>query len=171
MNWYWRVGIIVVATITASGNLGFGAEDSLTSPLPFDMPASATLSASSHKVFAHYFPVFPISTDNKPSAKDYYTTEWLNPDGVGGKNAAYGGLLRERPLPRPVDPSPDWELDDMKTEVARASGAGLDGFAFDILSISRVDVDMIQPVGIEDRSTADDAMHLVALGYQEFSQV
>lgn len=146
MNWYWRAGIIAAAAISASGDRGSGAEGSLTSPLPFDMPASSTLSASSHKVFAHYFPVFPISTDNKPSAQDYYTTEWLNPDGDGGINAAYGGLLRERPLPRPVDPSPAWELDDMKTEVARASGAGLDGFAFDILSLSGIYWDRLRLV-------------------------
>jgi Glycosyl hydrolase family 71 len=105
-------------------------------PLPFNMPASSTLAASPRKVFAHYYPVFPISADNKPTGDDAYTAQFLNPQGRAGKNAAYGGWIRERPLPRAVDSSPDWKLHDMETEVSRASRAGLDGFAFDILSVS-----------------------------------
>jgi hypothetical protein len=104
--------------------------------LPFNMVASSTLSASPHKVFGWYVPDFPISIDNKPSDEDYYTTQYLNPEGEGGKHAAYGGFLRERPLPRPVDLSANWQLDDMETEVSRASAAGLDGFIYDLFSIS-----------------------------------
>jgi hypothetical protein len=101
-----------------------------------DLPTQTALKASSHKVFAHYFPPFPISIDNLDASVDYYTTQYLNPDGESGKHVAYGGYLRERPLPRPVDPSPDWALDDMKTEVTRADEAGLDGFTVDVLSLS-----------------------------------
>ncbi len=136
MNTHWKFGAIAVVVIALSGDERI--ESAPVNPLPFDMPASATLAASPHKVFAHYFPVFPISIDNKPSDQDSYATQFLNPAGQGGRHAANGGFMRESPLPRPVNPSPNWQLDDMKTEVSRASGAGLDGFAFDILSLSGV---------------------------------
>ncbi len=136
MNTYAKFCAIVVLIIAVSES--FETKGASMNPLPFDMPAGSTLSASSHKVFAHYFPVFPISMDNKPSGEDSYTTQFLNPEGQGGKYAANGGFIRERPLPRAVSPSPNWQLDDMETEVRRAAGAGLDGFAFDILSVSGV---------------------------------
>jgi hypothetical protein len=104
--------------------------------LPVDMPSQAALKGSAHKVFAHYFPPFPISIDNLDASVDYYATQYLTPDGESGKHVAYGGYLRERPLPRPVDPSVDWQLDDMKTEVTRADEAGLDGFTVDILGLT-----------------------------------
>jgi Glycosyl hydrolase family 71 len=138
MNTYGKFCALVVLIIAVSGDEGFEAKGASINSLPFDMPASSTLSASSHKVFAHYFPVFPISMDNKPSGEDSYTTQFLNPEGQGGKYAATGGFIRERPLPRAVNLSTNWQLDDMETEVRRASGAGLDGFAFDILSVSGV---------------------------------
>jgi hypothetical protein len=131
--------ITLVAVILSCSELLTAAE--AVNALPFDMPASSTLAASPHKVFAHYLPVFPISLDNKPYDQDAYTTQFLNPDGRDGENRPYGGWIRERPLPRLVDPSPDWQLHDMETEVSRASGAGLDGFAFDILSISGTSFD------------------------------
>lgn len=68
-------------------------------PLPFELPSTATLRASSHKVFAHYFTPYPISLNNKAGADDYYTKNYLNPAGESGKHAAYGGLLRDRPFP------------------------------------------------------------------------
>ncbi|HEX4515873.1 MAG TPA: glycoside hydrolase family 71 protein [Polyangiaceae bacterium] len=105
-------------------------------PLPIDLPSPTTLKASAHKVFAHYFPPFPISIDDKDASADYYATQFLTPNGENGKHVAYGGFLRERPLPRDVDPSPDWQLDDMKTEVRRADAAGLDGFTVDILGLT-----------------------------------
>lgn len=87
------------------------------------------------RVFAHYFTPFPISLDNKPAASDYYSTGYLDPDGEGGAHSAYGGLLRDRPLPR--DPlSGDWQAADARTEVSEAVDAGIDGFVVDILSLS-----------------------------------
>jgi hypothetical protein len=86
-------------------------------------------------VFAHYFPPYPISLDNRPAASDYYTAHYLDPAGEQGRHAAYGGLLRERPLPRPVDDSTDWELADMRTEVRRAIDAGIDGFTVNLLGL------------------------------------
>ncbi len=85
-------------------------------------------------VFAHYFPPYPISIDNRTPSVDYYSRHYLVPGGEGGKYAGVGGLLRDRPLPRePL--SGDWKLADLKMEVRQAMAAGIDGFAVDILSL------------------------------------
>ena len=102
--------------------------------LPFAMPSKATLQGSSRKVFAHYIPSLPISLDNKPTATDYYTRNYLAPSGEGLKHLAYGGFLRDRPLGRPAIAG-NWRLEDMKTEVRQAISAGIDGFAVDILEL------------------------------------
>ena len=124
------------ASATAANTTASASNIRGSSPLPFTLPSQAILKGSSKKVFAHYFTPYPISIDNKPAARDYYDLQYLNPTGEGSKHAAYGGFLRERPLPRPADPSTNYLVNDMKTEVLRASNAGLDGFAVDILSIS-----------------------------------
>ncbi|MEV0650745.1 endo-1,3-alpha-glucanase family glycosylhydrolase [Phytomonospora sp. NPDC050363] len=104
-------------------------------PLPFDLPPREVLEASGKKVFAHYFTQFRISIENKPAETDYYTRNYLTPDGEGGIHSAYGGFLRDRPLPR--DPvAGDWQLADMVTEVTRAKEAGLDGFTLNLLNVS-----------------------------------
>lgn len=90
---------------------------------------------TSRKVFAHYFPPYPISLDNQPSASDYYATQYLNINGENGKFAAVGGLLRDRPIGRsPL--SGDWQLADLRTEVRQAKSAGIDGFTLDIMTTS-----------------------------------
>ncbi|MDB5175935.1 MAG: hypothetical protein JWM81_793 [Candidatus Saccharibacteria bacterium] len=113
-------------TVPVSGDIG---------PLPFDLPSRTTLQAASKKVFAHYIPSFPISIDNKDPAHDYYANNFLTVNGESGKHAAYGGYIRDRPLSRLPLPG-DWLLTDMKTEITRASGAGIDGFTTDVLSVS-----------------------------------
>ncbi|MFD4430701.1 glycoside hydrolase family 71 protein [Nocardia sp. NPDC058497] len=85
-------------------------------------------------VFAHYFPPYPISIDNLPAERDYYSTEYLDPGGSGGANAAYGGLLRDRPVPRPVSDHADWRSADLETEVRQAIAAGIDGFTVNLLT-------------------------------------
>ena len=100
---------------------------------PVNVPA-----ASTHKklVFAHYFTPYPISLDNKAATADYYTKNYLNPAGEGGKFASSGGLLRDRPLPRAVSSSTSWKLEDKKTEVRQAMAAGIDGFSINILNLA-----------------------------------
>lgn len=85
-------------------------------------------------VFAHYLPPFPISIDNVDPMADYYTRQYLNPDGEGEAHSAYGGLLRDRPLPRPPRLRPDWRTIDLATEIEQASSIGIDGFSVDILA-------------------------------------
>jgi hypothetical protein len=89
-------------------------------------------------VFAHYFPPYPISLDNVDGASDYYASNYLQASGESSKFAAYGGLLRDRPLPRSAI-SGDYQLIDMKTEVTQAKSAGITGFAVDILTFTTTD--------------------------------
>jgi len=89
-------------------------------------------------VLGMYFPPFPTTLDNRPVAQDYYTQNYLVASGENGKWAKYGGLMRDRPLPR--DPlSGDWELTDMKTEVSEAMSGGLTGFVACVLSLDSTD--------------------------------
>ncbi|MCV7073462.1 glycoside hydrolase family 71 protein [Mycolicibacterium rufum] len=103
---------------------------SLSTPyLPFDLSTEP----SAKKVLAHYMPNFPVSIDNKPSATDYYTAEYLSPTGEGGLHSSYGGYLRDRPLPRGPLADPDWRNLDLRTEISQAKSVGIDGFAVDVI--------------------------------------
>lgn len=106
------------------------SESVATTPaLPFDMPSAGELRSSPRKVFAHWVPSLPVSLDNQPPTTDYYARHYLNPNGENGKHAAYGGFLRDRPLPRAPRPESNWRLLDMESEVRQAIAAGLDGFS------------------------------------------
>lgn len=100
---------------------------------PFDRPPLSELRASKHKVLAHWHR-FPISFDNLPADADTYAREMMRPEGEFGRHAAGGGMMRQRPLPRPPLANGDWRQEDMATEVQRAAAIGLDGFMFNILS-------------------------------------
>ena len=130
----WQRIRIPLAALAAAAALpgAAGAE----SPWPFDPPPLKLLRQSPRKIFAHYFTPFPISLDNKEPEKDYYTLNYLSPDGEKGKFRACGGFLRQRPLPRAPLPGKDWAQLDMDEEVRRAVAIGLDGFAVDLLSTS-----------------------------------
>jgi hypothetical protein len=104
--------------------------------LPFDLPSQASLRSAPRKAFANWVPSLPISLDNLPAESDYYTKQYLNPDGEGGKHKAYGGYLRDRPLPRPVRPESNWTLLDLQEEVRQAISVGLDGFTTVIYTLS-----------------------------------
>jgi hypothetical protein len=106
-----------------------------TSALPFDLPPPETLRASPRKAFAHYIPTFPRSFDDEDPASDYYARNYLTRDGEGGRHAAYGGYLRDRPVPRAPLRRPDWALEDLRVEVRQAVRAGLDGFTLDLLQL------------------------------------
>jgi hypothetical protein len=101
----------------------------VTPYLPFDLIEKD----SPRKVFAHYMPSLPISIDNKDGNEDYYATQYLTPDGENGIHAAYGGFLRDRPLPRAHSNLRDWRLADLETEIGQAKSVGIDGFAVDVI--------------------------------------
>lgn len=86
------------------------------------------------KVFAHYYPFYPISYENLPPDRDYYAREFLTPDGENGKHAAYAGYLRDRPIPR-APLGGDWRMQDKRNEIRDAKAAGLDGFQVNILDL------------------------------------
>ncbi|MER6979607.1 glycoside hydrolase family 71 protein [Streptomyces carpinensis] len=134
-------GLLLIALITGTGlaidltDTEPRTERTSTAALPFDLPSPHLLRDSPHLVFAHYFPPYPLSLDNQPAEHDYYARNYLTPQGEQGKHAAYGGLLRDRPLP--VKPtSGDWQLANLEREVRTARDAGLDGFTVDILSLT-----------------------------------
>jgi len=114
--------------------LTFAPTGPVVTPTP--PPPTPAPSVGGRKVFAHYFPPYPVSIDNKPSEGDYYTRNYLAIDGEGGKHAAYGGLLRDRPVPRAPLTGTDWQVQDLRTEVRQAKAAGIDGFTLDIMGIS-----------------------------------
>lgn len=102
--------------------------------LPFTMPVTDGLFGSSKKVFAHYFYPFPLSVENKSASDDYYNVNYLNKAGESGKWSAYGGFLRQRPLPVAAGPRDKWQLLNIQHEVRMAMARGISGFTFDVLS-------------------------------------
>lgn len=129
--------------------------------LPFDLPDPATLRASGKKVFAHYFTPYPVSLDNQPPGADYYARNYLRGAGENGKHAAYGGLLRDRPLP--VAPQQgDWQRANLEQEVATAREAGIDGFSVDLLSLSGPHWDRVKML-MEAAHTVDPAFRIMLM--------
>lgn len=119
-----------------------------SNPLPFDMPSTNTLRSSKKLVMAHYFLPHTISLDNKDPSSDYYVNHYLPPG--DSQFSKHGGLTRERPLPRapittkatntdpkacPLPNTPEYRLQDMRTDVRNAINAGIDGFTMDILQL------------------------------------
>ena len=98
------------------------------------MPAAEELIGSPKKVFAHYFYPFPLSVGNKSASDDYYNVNYLSKTGESGKWSAYGGFLRQRPLPVAIGPSDKWQLLNVQHEVQMAMARGIGGFTFDVLS-------------------------------------
>jgi Glycosyl hydrolase family 71 len=95
----------------------------------------AASNSTAKKVFAHYFPPYPISLDNKAPDVDYYTRNYLKPSGENGKFASVGGLLRDRPVTR-APLGGDWQVTDLVTEINQAANSGIDGFTVNIMSWS-----------------------------------
>lgn len=96
---------------------------------PFDMPTTSVLRAARKKVFGFYYPIYPISLENKDPSVDFWSS-WLDPEGRNGEYRSVGGLMRDRPLPRPPWTG-NWRQRDFETEVRRAIAAGLDGFIYE----------------------------------------
>jgi hypothetical protein len=133
--------VLAVALIAAAALVATNLSTPTAAPHPGSSAdagpvyAPARPGGSTAKVFAHYFPPYPISLDNKPPGSDYYARQYLDPDGEGGAHAAYGGLLRDRPLGREPETG-DWKTTDLEREVRQAAGVGIDGFTVDVLSYS-----------------------------------
>lgn len=146
-------------------------EGASTPYLPFDLPTAPTR----RKVFAHYVPNFPRSIDNMDGEYDYYQLQYLSPEGEGGIHASYGGLLRDRPLPRKHIDRPDWQIEDFTTEIGQAKSVGIDGFAIDVIK-PRAQSDIVDHLLAAARNTdfdilitADISGPLFDLSVEEFA--
>lgn len=98
---------------------------------PHDPPALPPLPQRKRLTLSHWH-FFPLSIDNKPQIHDYYTRQFMAENGEGGKHAAYGGFLRDRPIPMNVIPLREWWVAAAKMDIAFAEAAGVDAFQFNI---------------------------------------
>jgi hypothetical protein len=124
------VVILVIAWVSHLSGPPSAMQNIFTPYLPINLVDKPT----ARKVFAHYMPSLPISIDNKDGSQDYYATQYLTADGEDGKHAAYGGFLRDRPLPRAHSELADWKFRDLLTEISQARSVGIDGFAVDVFN-------------------------------------
>lgn len=153
-----RSGVTSPVLKLTISNSGAGPAPAPTTIAPTATPptnggiSGAVPSANGKRVFAHYFPPYPISIDNKAAGSDYYTQHYLSPAGENGKFQAIGGILRDRPIPRDPISASNYRLEDLKTEVRQAIDSGIDGFAVDLLSLSGQNWD--QAVNLMNAATA-----------------
>jgi hypothetical protein len=141
MEWFPRrpsqwAGVPILALILMIAWVSHSERPPAPLPTVFTpyLPINLVDQSTPRKVFAHYMTGLPISIDNKDGSQDYYATEYLTPNGEDGKHAAYGGFLRDRPLPRAHSDRPDWKLVDLLTEISQAKSVGIDGFAVDVFN-------------------------------------
>ncbi len=83
-----------------------------TTPTPAPSPTTpAETPADGPLVFAHYFVPYPLSIDNKTESTDYYTRNYLSPDGETRRVRIRGSVScatdRSRPECRPRRPG-EW---------------------------------------------------------------
>lgn len=85
-------------------------------------------------VLSHWH-FFPITFDDRPEEPDTYTRSFLSVNGEGGRHAAYGGMLRDRPIP--LDPFPTHDVQELAAEldIRYAREAGVNGFLFNFSSV------------------------------------
>ena len=108
--------------------------DTPSEGLFFKLPDNLA-AASDKKVFAHFFGPYPIVIDNVDPSNDYYVRNYLSVGGESGAHAAYGGLLRDRPIS-------NWPYDapfistQMHDDIQHAKQAGIDGFFVNIMGSS-----------------------------------
>jgi hypothetical protein len=95
--------------------------------LAFDLPSASALRAYPKKVFAYYFPPYPVSIENKDPGSDYWSKWNANP--VPGVKQGDGML--DRPLSRAPLSGDNWRQKDFETEIRQAMGMGLDGFIWE----------------------------------------
>ncbi|MET3922688.1 glycoside hydrolase family 71 protein [Arthrobacter sp. UYEF20] len=98
----------------------------LCNPLPINLPAPANRHTSAKKVWAYYFPPFPLAVDSPDPLRDVYN-RWQNTH--YSVNGAYD--LRDRPQAPQRAGQSTWRQADFEQEVRQAVGAGLDGFIWE----------------------------------------
>ncbi len=121
------VALVTTGAVAVAPAITAGAA---TTSLPFDL---VTGSSASRLVFAHYFTPYPVSLDNGNPTTDYYARNYLQPNGEGGAHAAYGGLLRDRPVPHAARTESNWLTLNIEDEIRQAKSIGIDGFSLDLM--------------------------------------
>lgn len=98
-----------------------------TRPLPTVLP-------SQRMVLSHWH-FFPLTFDNRPEQYDTYTRAFLDVNGEDGRHAAYGGMLRDRPIPLDPISSRNWQILAAELDIRFARNAGINGFLFNFSSV------------------------------------
>ncbi len=127
--------LFLLCALTVSGN-AFSQDPCL----PFSMPSRETILTSEKLVLAHYFNRLPMSLDNRPFDWDYYSKQYLRPDGEKNKWLAQGGYLRSRPM-SVLPKAENYKVENLKKEIELAIARGINGFTFNILSLEDLDKD------------------------------
>jgi hypothetical protein len=128
--------LVVAAAMGCSTRKVLGLQEKrIQDVLPFDFSSADRELGTKRRIFAHWH-IFPTSFDNKPSSIDTYAG-FLSADGEAGNYKGLGGYIRERPIARPPRSATDWAIQDMMDEVRSASAIGLDGFQYNIITVSR----------------------------------
>lgn len=96
------------------------------SPIPVALSSATKAHTTNKKVFAFYFPPFPVSIENKAPATDSYS-KWQY--SLNAKGGAYD--LRDRPIGRTSSARSDWKQADFEVEIRRAIEVGIDGFIWE----------------------------------------
>lgn len=134
-----RIRELEAPPVTATPGLFFKRDD-------------AAEKASAKKVFAHFFGPYPLTWSNKAPGQDIYETTYLPVQGEGGKHAAYGGFLRDRPISN-APYAGDWMRAQMAEEIANAVRYSIDGFYIDMLGLSGANWDRY--VALADEASAN----------------
>ena len=138
------IGVVIPATPMAATDAASASspEDAFTPETSYRSSTNDSAAVyvpadvAKRRVFAHYFPPYPLSLDNKPAASDYYARNYLTVNGEGGIHAAYGGLLRDRPKPVGQSSSSSWKVDNLRKEIRQAKTAGIDGFVVNVMNVT-----------------------------------
>jgi len=99
--------------------------------LPFVMPPADVFFASPKRVLAHYVELFQVQIDNVAAKVDYWSRNWLIPQGEANKFLAQGGFVRSRPEVVPLG-DPNYLLTNKQNEVKKAIAVGVTGFNCDL---------------------------------------
>jgi hypothetical protein len=117
-----------------------GAQDRsrglIINPIDYEMEdrpglyPSGNIPINTNRIAIAHWHFFPRSIDNKNWPDDYYEFGYLSPNGERGIHRAYGGYVRNRPLPRPTITSTreDWRIVDARDEITMAKRMGIDCF-------------------------------------------
>eukprot|EP01113_Clastostelium_recurvatum_P025326 TRINITY_DN3046_c0_g1_i7.p1 TRINITY_DN3046_c0_g1~~TRINITY_DN3046_c0_g1_i7.p1 ORF type:complete len:535 (+),score=92.84 TRINITY_DN3046_c0_g1_i7:49-1653(+) len=102
---------------------------------PFNAVSRATLRSYPRKVYAHWH-YYPIAMSKGNATADYFQTQYIPPTGENNKHIAYGGMMRERPLPRQARTETNWQALDAEADIRLAAQMGLDGYYLNMWTMS-----------------------------------